>query len=58
MLVSVVSPPDRGSVERHKVQAMSFLINVTTPHLVRVAEMIDAGDLITNVSARRCSDGA
>jgi NADPH:quinone reductase-like Zn-dependent oxidoreductase len=28
---------------------MFFLVNVTTPHLVRVAEMIDAGELITNV---------
>jgi NADPH:quinone reductase-like Zn-dependent oxidoreductase len=49
ILVSAVSPPDRGSAERHGVQAMFFLVNVTTPHLVRVAEMIDAGELITNV---------
>jgi NADPH:quinone reductase-like Zn-dependent oxidoreductase len=47
ILVSVVSPPDRGSA--HGVQAMFFLVNVTTPHLLRVAEMIDAGQLITNV---------
>ena len=49
ILVSVVSPSDRGSAERHGVQAMFFLVNVTTPHLLRVAEMIDAGQLITNV---------
>jgi NADPH:quinone reductase-like Zn-dependent oxidoreductase len=30
---------------------MFFLVNVTTLDLVRVAEMIDVGDLITNVGA-------
>jgi NADPH:quinone reductase-like Zn-dependent oxidoreductase len=51
ILVSAVSPPDRSSAERRGVQAMFFLVNVTTLDLVRVAEMIDAGDLITNVGA-------
>jgi hypothetical protein len=37
--------------ERRGVQAMFFLVNVTTPDLVRVAEMTDAGELITNVGA-------
>ena len=48
-LVSAVSPPDQVAAERHGVRAMFFLVDVTTSHLARIAEMIDAGELITNV---------
>ena len=48
-LVSAVSPPDQVAAERHGVRAMFFLVDVTTSHLARIAEMIDAGELTTNV---------
>lgn len=49
VLVSAVSAPDQAAAERHGVTAHFFLVKVTTEHLARIAEMIDAGDLRTNV---------
>jgi NADPH:quinone reductase-like Zn-dependent oxidoreductase len=48
-LVSAVSQPDRTLAERHGVKALFFLAEVTTMHLTRIAEMIDAGELAVNV---------
>ena len=48
-LVSAVSPPDQTTAKRHGVRAMFFLVNVTTSHLARIAAMIEAGELTTNV---------
>lgn len=51
VLVSAVSMPDQKAATRHGVRALFFLVNVTTAHLARIAEMIDAGDLTVNVGA-------
>jgi NADPH:quinone reductase-like Zn-dependent oxidoreductase len=48
-LISAVSKPDPALAERHGVRAMFFLVEVTTMHLTRIAEMIDAGELTVNV---------
>lgn len=48
-LVSTVSQPDQAAAERHGVRALFFLVDVTTARLARIAEMIDAGELTTNV---------
>jgi NADPH:quinone reductase-like Zn-dependent oxidoreductase len=49
LLVSAVSKPDLALAERHGVRALFFLVEVTTMHLTRIAEMIDAGELTVNV---------
>jgi NADPH:quinone reductase-like Zn-dependent oxidoreductase len=49
MLVSAVSQPDQALAARHGVKALFFLVEVTTLHLTRIAEMIDAGELRVNV---------
>ncbi|HEX4507073.1 MAG TPA: NADP-dependent oxidoreductase [Alphaproteobacteria bacterium] len=49
MLVSAVSEPDQALAARHGVKALFFLVEVTTLHLTRIAEMIDAGELRVNV---------
>jgi NADPH:quinone reductase-like Zn-dependent oxidoreductase len=49
VLVSAVSRPDQEIARRHGVRALFFLVDVTTSHLTRLAEMIDAGKLATNV---------
>ena len=48
-LVSAVSKPDRALAEKHGVNALFFLVEVTTMDLTRIAEMIDAGELTVNV---------
>ena len=49
LLVSAVSKPDQALAEQHGVRALFFLVEVTTMHLTRIAEMIDAGELTVNV---------
>ena len=49
MLVSAVSEPDQALAAQHGVKALFFLVEVTTLHLTRIAEMIDAGELQVNV---------
>ena len=49
LLVSAVSKPDQALAERYGVRALFFLVEVTTMHLTRIAEMIDAGELTANV---------
>jgi NADPH:quinone reductase-like Zn-dependent oxidoreductase len=46
VLISAVSQPDAALAERHGVTAKFFLVDVTTMHLTRLGEMIDAGELI------------
>ena len=48
-LVSAVSKPDQALAEQYGVKAMFFLVEVTTMHLTRIDEMIDAGELTVNV---------
>jgi NADPH:quinone reductase-like Zn-dependent oxidoreductase len=45
ILVSSVSPPDAEEAARHGVKAEFILVNVTTPYLVRIAELFEAGVL-------------
>jgi NADPH:quinone reductase-like Zn-dependent oxidoreductase len=49
ILVSAVSKPDQALAAQHGVKALFFLVEVTTLHLTRIAEMIDAGELRVNV---------
>lgn len=49
LMVSAVSEPDQAVAARHGVRALFFLVEVTTLHLTRIAEMIDAGELRVNV---------
>jgi NADPH:quinone reductase-like Zn-dependent oxidoreductase len=49
LLVSAVLKPNQALAERHGVRALFFLVEVTTMHLSRIAEMIDAGELTVNV---------
>jgi NADPH:quinone reductase-like Zn-dependent oxidoreductase len=51
VLVSTVSPPNQEAAERHGATAHFFLVKVTTEHLARIAGMIDAGNLRTNIGA-------
>jgi NADPH:quinone reductase-like Zn-dependent oxidoreductase len=49
MLISAVSEPDQALAARHGARALFFLVEVTTLHLSRIAEMIDAGELQVKV---------
>lgn len=51
VLVSAVSRPDAQQAARRGVRATFLLVGVTTAHLVRVADMIAAGQLTTRVGA-------
>ena len=50
-LVSIVSPPDAQYASQRGVRASFLLVDVTTAHLDRIAEMIAAGKLATRVGA-------
>jgi NADPH:quinone reductase-like Zn-dependent oxidoreductase len=47
----IVSGPDQEAVARRGIRALFTLIEVTTAHLGRIAEMIDAGTLTKCVGA-------
>ena len=48
-LISAVSQPDQELAKAKDVEALFFLVNVTTKELRDIAAMIDAGELETNV---------
>jgi NADPH:quinone reductase-like Zn-dependent oxidoreductase len=48
-LISAVSQPDQHLAQSHGVEAAFFLVNVTTQHLMTIAELIDSGKLKTRV---------
>src|SRR3954452_15164036 len=48
-LISAVSPPDQDLAKSHGVNAAFFLVNVTTRHLTEIADLIDRGNLRTQV---------
>lgn len=48
-LISAVSKPDQQLAERHGVEAMFFLVNVTSQNLAEIARLIDRGKLKTKV---------
>jgi NADPH:quinone reductase-like Zn-dependent oxidoreductase len=48
-LISAVARPDQDLARHHGVTAAFFLVEVTTERLVRIAELIDRGELKTRV---------
>jgi NADPH:quinone reductase-like Zn-dependent oxidoreductase len=48
-LISAVSPPDQAIAQSHGVEAMFFLVNVTSRHLTRIAALLDGEELRTHV---------
>lgn len=50
-LISAVSQPDQALAETYGVEALFFLVNVTTEQLTSIAAMVDAGELVTNVGS-------
>jgi NADPH:quinone reductase-like Zn-dependent oxidoreductase len=50
-LISAVSRPDQYLAESHGVEAVFFLVNVTSPYLAEVARLADGGKLKTKVGA-------
>lgn len=49
VLVSAVGQPDRDKAAKRNVRAIFFLVAVSTDGLARIAELLDAGQLRTNV---------
>jgi NADPH:quinone reductase-like Zn-dependent oxidoreductase len=49
ILISSATQPSQEKAERRGVRAIFFLVQVTTERLKRIAEMIDAGELKTEV---------
>jgi NADPH:quinone reductase-like Zn-dependent oxidoreductase len=50
-LISAVSRPDQHLAQSHGVQAIFFLVNVTSHYLAEIAGLIDAGKLRAHVGA-------
>ncbi|MGK3962072.1 zinc-binding dehydrogenase [Sorangium sp. So ce118] len=50
-LVSAVSNPDQAEAARRGVRASFFLVDVTTARLDRIAALLDAGELSTDIGA-------
>jgi NADPH:quinone reductase-like Zn-dependent oxidoreductase len=49
ILVSAVAAPDQEKAARHGVRALFFLVEVSSSRLEKIAALIDAGELATNV---------
>jgi NADPH:quinone reductase-like Zn-dependent oxidoreductase len=49
IVVSSVAQPSKEKAEEHGVRAVFFLVQVTTKRLIKIAELIDAGELKTEV---------
>lgn len=49
VLVSAVARPDQDQAARHRVRGVFFLVTVTSEGLTKLAELLDAGHLITCV---------
>ena len=49
ILVSAAARPSKEKAEQHGVRALFFLVEVTTQRLRKIAELIDAGELKTEV---------
>lgn len=49
ILVSAVSQPDQAAAKRLGVEALFFLVKVTTADLDRIGAMLGAGELTTNI---------
>ncbi|WP_345894285.1 zinc-binding dehydrogenase [Lichenifustis flavocetrariae] len=51
VLISVVSQPDQNLAARTETRAAFFLVDVTTTRLERIAELMRARKLLTNIGA-------
>jgi NADPH:quinone reductase-like Zn-dependent oxidoreductase len=49
IVVSSAAQPSKEKAEQHGVRAVFFLVQVTTERLIKIAELIDAGELKTEV---------
>ena len=49
IVVSSVAQPSKEKAEQHGVRAVFFLVQVTTERLIKIAELINAGQLKTEV---------
>ena len=49
IVVSSAAQPSREKAERYGIRAVFFLVEVTTERLTKIAQMIDAGELKTEV---------
>ncbi len=49
VLVSSVAMPDQDKAARRRVRGVFFLVAVTSEGLTRIADLLDSGDLTTNV---------
>jgi NADPH:quinone reductase-like Zn-dependent oxidoreductase len=49
IVVSSAAQPSKEKADEHGVRAVFFLVQVTTERLTKIAEMIDAGELKTEV---------
>ena len=49
ILVSSAAQPSQEKAEKHGISALFFLVQVTTDRLKKIAELIDAGELKTEV---------
>ncbi len=49
ILVSSAAQPSQEKAEKHGISALFFLVRVTTDRLKKIAELIDAGELKTEV---------
>ena len=49
ILVSSAAEPSREKAEQHGVRALSFLVQITTERLQKIAGLVDAGELKTEV---------
>lgn len=49
VLVSSVAMPDRDKAARYRVRGVFFLVAVTTAGLTKIADLLDSGQLTTNV---------
>ncbi len=49
VLVSSVAVPDQDKAAQHRVRGVFFLVSVTSGGLARIADLLDSGQLTTNV---------
>lgn len=49
MLLSSVATPDQDKAAQHNVLGVFFIISVTSGRLIKIADMLDSGQLKTNV---------
>jgi NADPH:quinone reductase-like Zn-dependent oxidoreductase len=58
IIVSSVAMPDREKAAEHRVKGVFFLVTVTSEVLTRIADLLDSGQLTTNVGEALSLDEA